>query len=97
MKPLQGVPVLAIAVCLFASMPSCSSQTKSGPVDPGLRGGPPGAGGPLPGLTADETIFFQDGQSRFGEIEPVQGDPNEGERNSCLLTPVAWRLPRLAV
>jgi len=47
-------------------------------MDPGVRGGPPAAGGPLPGLTADETTFFQDGQRRFGEIEVVQGGSNNG-------------------
>ena len=54
------------------------SQTKSGPVDPGVRSGPPAAGGPLPGLTADETAFFKDGQGRFAEIEAVQGGSNNG-------------------
>ena len=89
MKLLPGVPVLAMAVCLFAATPSGSSQTKSGPVDPGVRGGPASAGGPLAGLTADETVFFQDGQSRFGEIEVVQGGSNNGlgprfNSNKCL-------------
>src|SRR5215469_16334458 len=78
MKRFQGVPALAIAVCLFASTPSSCGETKSGPVDPGVRGGSTGAGGPLPGLAADETAFFQDGQSRFGEIEVVQGGSNNG-------------------
>jgi CxxC motif-containing protein (DUF1111 family) len=54
------------------------SQTKSTPVDPGVRGGPPGAGGPLNGLTADETVFFQDGQGRFAEINVVRGGSNNG-------------------
>jgi CxxC motif-containing protein (DUF1111 family) len=58
-------------------------------VDPGVRGGPPGAGGPLPGLTADETAFFQDGQGRFAETEVVQGGSNNGlgprfNSNQCL-------------
>jgi CxxC motif-containing protein (DUF1111 family) len=43
-----------------------------------VRGGPAGAGGPLQGLTADETAFFQDGQVRFAEIEVVQGGSNNG-------------------
>jgi CxxC motif-containing protein (DUF1111 family) len=43
-----------------------------------VRGGPPGTGGLLNGLTADETAFFQDGQSRFGEIEAVAGGSNNG-------------------
>jgi Di-haem oxidoreductase, putative peroxidase len=54
-----------------------------------VRGGPSGAGGPLPGLTADEAAFFQDGQSRFGEIEVVQRGSNNGlgprfNSNQCL-------------
>jgi hypothetical protein len=66
---LVGILILG----LMASMEN-SAQTNSAPVDPGVRGGPPGAGGPLPGLTADETAFFQDGQSRFAETEVVQAD-----------------------
>jgi CxxC motif-containing protein (DUF1111 family) len=63
-------------------------QSKS-PVDPGVRGGSPGAGGPLNGLTADELAFFKDGQARFGEIEVVQGGSNNGlgprfNSNQCL-------------
>jgi CxxC motif-containing protein (DUF1111 family) len=80
MMPVRNVPkrfVGTIGVALLTC--ACTlSQTKPAPVDPGVRGGPPGAGGPLPGLTADETAFFQDGQSRFGEIEVVQGGSNNG-------------------
>ncbi|HKN74365.1 MAG TPA: di-heme oxidoredictase family protein [Candidatus Acidoferrum sp.] len=64
-------------------------QSKSAPVDPGVRGGPPGAGTPLKGLTADETAFFQDGQARFAEIEVVTNGANTGlgprfNSNQCL-------------
>jgi CxxC motif-containing protein (DUF1111 family) len=64
-------------------------QSKSAPVDPGVRGGPPGAGTPLKGLTADETAFFQDGQARFAEIEVVTNGANNGlgprfNSNQCL-------------
>jgi CxxC motif-containing protein (DUF1111 family) len=64
-------------------------QSKPGPVDPGVRGGSPGAGGPLNGLTADETAFFQDGQARFADIEVVTGGANNGlgprfNSNQCL-------------
>jgi CxxC motif-containing protein (DUF1111 family) len=66
-----------------------NSAQAPGPVDPGVRGGPPGAGGPLPGLTADETAFFRDGQSRFAEVEVVAGGSNNGlgprfNSNQCL-------------
>jgi CxxC motif-containing protein (DUF1111 family) len=47
-------------------------------VDPGVRGGAAGAGGPLQGLTADETTFFLDGQARFAEIEVVNNGSNNG-------------------
>jgi CxxC motif-containing protein (DUF1111 family) len=45
------------------------------PTDPGVRkaatdGGPPV---PLPGLTADELAFFQDGLNRFTTVESVTG------------------------
>jgi len=74
--------VLASGVCTFG-------QTKSAPTDPGVRGGPAGAGAPLKGLTADETAFFQDGQSRFGDIEVVTKGTNNGlgprfNSNQCL-------------
>jgi len=58
-------------------------------VDPGVRGGAPGAGTALKGLTADENAFFQDGLVRFSEIESVTGGQNNGlgprfNSNSCL-------------
>jgi CxxC motif-containing protein (DUF1111 family) len=58
-------------------------------VDPGVRGGPAGAGGPLLGLTTDETAFFQDGASRFAQVEVVTGGANHGlgprfNGNQCL-------------
>jgi CxxC motif-containing protein (DUF1111 family) len=58
-------------------------------VDPGVRGGAPGAGTALKGLTADENAFFQDGLVRFSEIESVTGGQDNGlgprfNSNSCL-------------
>jgi CxxC motif-containing protein (DUF1111 family) len=58
-------------------------------VDPGVRGGAPGAGTALKGLTADENAFFQDGLVRFSQIESVTGGQNNGlgprfNSNSCL-------------
>jgi CxxC motif-containing protein (DUF1111 family) len=48
--------------------------------DPGVRqaatdGGPPV---PMPGLTPDELTFFQDGVTRFEEVEVVSGGANNG-------------------
>ena len=41
--------------------------------DPGVRGGSPGAGGPLPGLDAAELAFFTAAANRFQEIDSVSG------------------------
>jgi CxxC motif-containing protein (DUF1111 family) len=86
-KKCSGLLAVVLITCGGALCQTKSA--KSGPVDPGVRGGPPGAGGPLPGLTADETAFFQDGQGRFAETEMVQGGSNNGlgprfNSNQCL-------------
>jgi CxxC motif-containing protein (DUF1111 family) len=65
------------------------TKTKVGPVDPGVRGGSPGVGGPLKGLTADETAFFVDGMTRFAEVDGVTRGANNGlgprfNSNQCL-------------
>jgi CxxC motif-containing protein (DUF1111 family) len=73
--PASLSPILTVALitCGYAF-----GQTRSAPVDPGVRGGAAGAGGPLQGLTADETTFFLDGQARFAEIEVVNNGSNNG-------------------
>lgn len=86
MKLLVRISLLSFSFCIFAAASGGGSKK---PVDPGVRGGPAGAGGPLKGLTADEMAFFQDGQSRFAEIEVVQGGTNNGlgprfNSNQCL-------------
>jgi CxxC motif-containing protein (DUF1111 family) len=83
-KVVAGVVAATLATC------ACTlSRAALAPVDPGVRGGAAGAGGPLNGLTADETAFFQDGLTRFAEIESVTGGQNNGlgprfNSNSCL-------------
>jgi len=72
-KSFAGIMVAVLAACVHPL-----GQGQSAAKDPGVRGGPPGAGGPLIGLTADETAFFKDGQSRFAEIEVVNGGSNNG-------------------
>ncbi len=73
LKSFAGIVAVALAACAYAS-----GQTKAGPVDPGVRGGPAGGGTPLKGLTADETAFFQDGLARFAEVEVVTKGLNNG-------------------
>jgi len=47
--------------------------------DPGPRGGPPGAGGPLPGLAQFSLQLFLAGQAAIQEVDSVQGTvPNTG-------------------
>ncbi len=72
-KVFGGTVAAVLAACVCAG-----GQTAQGPVDPGVRAGAAGAGGPLPGLTADETVFFQDGLSRFQDVETVTGGNNTG-------------------
>ena len=73
-----GLTFSGIAAFTLATACFNPAQTMKGPVDPGVRGGPAGAGAPLNGLTADEAAFFQDGQSRFANVEAVTGGANNG-------------------
>jgi CxxC motif-containing protein (DUF1111 family) len=78
-----------VAAILAASIGRAPAQSAKTPVDPGVRGGAAGAGSPLRGLTADEAAFFQDGLSRFADIEGVTGGKNNGlgprfNSNQCL-------------
>ena len=66
-----------VAVALAAA-PYTWGQAKVGPTDPGVRGGPAGAGVPLKGLTSDEMAFFEDGLARFAEVESVTKGANNG-------------------
>lgn len=45
--------------------------------DPGVRGGPPGAGGPLNGLGPTETHYFGAALGRFQEVDSVSGTIND--------------------
>jgi CxxC motif-containing protein (DUF1111 family) len=67
-----------VAIAALSLSVGAFGQSKPGPVDPGVRGGPSGGGGPLKGLTADETAFFQDGQTRFTDVESVTKGANNG-------------------
>src|SRR5215475_2246576 len=86
MTARQSIGLAIIGVFMAAAL-VIGAEKK--PVDPGVRNGTGGAGGPLKGLTADEMAFFQDGRSRFAEIESVTGGQNNGlgprfNSNQCL-------------
>ena len=87
MTTRQKVGALVAAVLATSSL--TSAQTVKVPADPGVRAGAAGAGGPLQGLTADETAFFRDGLARFADVEVVAGGANNGlgprfNSNQCL-------------
>ncbi len=92
LKDFGGIVAVVVAACVsIAGQTQTGPKTgpKTGPVDPGVRSGPAGAGGPLMGLTADETAFFQDGMARFAEVEAVTKGANNGlgprfNSNQCL-------------
>jgi CxxC motif-containing protein (DUF1111 family) len=72
-KALGGLVAAVLVTC------ACRvGQTTPDPVDPGVRGGAAGGGGPLSGLTPDETAFFQDGLARFQDVDTVTGSNNTG-------------------
>jgi CxxC motif-containing protein (DUF1111 family) len=57
----------AIQIALMVGLPfAVYAQT-----DPGVRDGPAGAGGHLPGLGPNETVFFEEGAVDFEEAEGV--------------------------
>ena len=85
---LKAFGAFVVAVLATACIRT-SAQTVKAPVDPGVRGGAAGAGNPLNNLTADEKTFFQDGLTRFLEVEVVHGGSNNGlgprfNSNQCL-------------
>ena len=45
--------------------------------DPGVRGGPPGAGGPIAGLQPNELALFIEGKARTVQLESVCDDCND--------------------
>jgi len=68
----------ALAACAGALLGALAAAN---PIDPGVRAAPTDGGPPLPlpGLAADELVFFEDGLARFGTVEVVSGAlPNQG-------------------
>ena len=52
----------------------CLTSLSSAQKDPGVRGGPPGSGNPLPGLTQNELALFNEGRLRTIQLESVCDD-----------------------
>ena len=78
---LATVGLLAFQVQLTSQTTTSITQAK----DPGVRGGPAGAGDPLPGLTGYQGDYFQVGKEDFEEAE--EADEGMGPRmnlDSCV-------------
>lgn len=75
--------VLAASMLVYAQSPTPSG----GATDPGVRAGSVNAGQPLTTLTSSQLEFFQDGQTRFNNVDSVTGaNPGLGptyNSNSC--------------
>jgi len=61
----------ALAGFVFLQAGIVSSQSTFRARDPGVRGGSPGAGGPIAGLSTGQTAFFDAGLEDFSEEEEV--------------------------
>ena len=68
---LASVSLSGWAFAQNASVATSNTTAPQGPADPGVRGGAPGAGGPLPGLRPLEQAFFNAATGIFTEVETV--------------------------
>jgi CxxC motif-containing protein (DUF1111 family) len=69
--PLPGIAVAQNATALNFGPPFPGGPSGSRSIDPGVRGGRPGAGGPLASLNDQERAFFTAAQGVFTEIDSV--------------------------
>src|SRR5271169_1370592 len=86
---VAGGMVALVALIGFASTASSQGSPGGGPSgqpmmphDPGVRGGPAGAGGPLAGLHSSELALFYAALGRFQEIDSVSGTINDAPRGT---------------
>jgi Di-haem oxidoreductase, putative peroxidase len=85
--------VLLASTAAFAQLSGTTpSPTFSSVSDPGPRGGAPGSGSPVPGLSAAQMAAFTDGQVRFQAVETVSPNGlgprfNSNSCSSCHLQP----------
>jgi CxxC motif-containing protein (DUF1111 family) len=55
-------------------------------IDPGVRGGPADAGGPLPGLAGGDLILFDAAAIRFNEVDSVSGTIDDRTNTATQIT-----------
>ena len=74
--------IFAASMLVYAQSPTPTNQ--SGAKDPGVRAGSVNAGQPLASLSSNQLLFFQNGQSRFQEVDAVaNGLGPTYNSNSC--------------
>jgi hypothetical protein len=68
-----GIPLLLTLVVIGIVVGCVDTPVDPSPParDPGVRGGAPGAGAPIAGLTKSELKFFEAGKDEFAEEESV--------------------------
>jgi len=77
---LHSIALFCLSASFFVSGFAAAQIVR----DPGVRGGPAGAGGPLPGLTANQLAFFNDGLNDFADSETLaQGLGPRFNLDSC--------------
>src|SRR5713226_5989841 len=64
--------VVGLISFLFIQSRIVSSQSSFGARDPGVRGGAPGAGDPIAGLSPNQIAFFQAGQGEFEDEDGLE-------------------------
>jgi mono/diheme cytochrome c family protein len=70
-KAVLAISAMALAVAASFSIEPVFSQLRDRVRDPGVRGGEPGAGGPIAGLSVTQQAFFQHGLEDFSEAEDI--------------------------
>lgn len=70
--------ILACVACAVVAVAALSGSAVAQAVDPGVRGGPPGAGGPLPNLVPGGAEFFAAATTVFTQVNSVTGSINDG-------------------
>jgi len=84
-----GVAVILAGLCALAAMAFAFSENErvkptQTVTDPGVRGGGPGAGGPLSGLSTTQTTTFNDGQTNFNATFNVPAPLNSNSTTGGL-------------
>jgi len=70
-RVVLAISAMALAVAASFVIEPVSSQSRDRVRDPGVRGGEPGAGGPIAGLVGRQEEFFRHGLEDFNEAEDV--------------------------